>query len=60
VHDAYNEAVDEQNARMAWGAASVHTWYRNANGRISQNWPFTLVEFWERTRALDIEDYELV
>src|SRR5439155_1862105 len=33
VHDAYNVAVDEQNARMAWGASSVHTWYRNANGR---------------------------
>ena len=60
VHDAYNRDVDEQNARMAWGAASVHTWYRNANGRISQNWPFTLVEFWERTRALDPADYELI
>ena len=60
AHDAYNVQVDEQNARMAWGAASVHTWYRNANGRISQNWPFTLLEFWERTRAFDPQDYELV
>jgi 4-hydroxyacetophenone monooxygenase len=60
VHDAYNVEVDAQNSRMAWGAASVHTWYRNANGRISQNWPFTLLEFWERTRALDPADYEIV
>lgn len=60
VHDAYNIEVDQQNARMAWGAASVHTWYRNANGRISQNWPFTLLEFWERTRALDVNDYDVV
>ena len=60
VHDAYNVAVDEQNGRMAWGAASVHTWYRNAHGRITQNWPFTLLEFWERTRRLDPDDYDLV
>ena len=60
VHDAYNERVDKQNALMAWGAANVHTWYRNANGRIAQNWPFTALEFWQRTRALDPEDYELL
>ncbi|MEY2432366.1 MAG: 4-hydroxyacetophenone monooxygenase [Acidimicrobiaceae bacterium] len=60
VHDAYNAAVDEGNARMAWGAASVNTWYRNSNGRITQNWPFTLLEFWQRTRELDPADYELL
>jgi 4-hydroxyacetophenone monooxygenase len=60
VHDAYNAAVDAGNARMAWGAASVNTWYRNANGRITQNWPFTLLEFWQRTRELDPADYELL
>jgi 4-hydroxyacetophenone monooxygenase len=57
VHDAYNAAVDEGNARMAWGAATVNSWYRNANGRISQNWPFTLLEFWQRTRAPDPGDF---
>jgi 4-hydroxyacetophenone monooxygenase len=60
VHDAYNVAVDEANTRMAWGATSVSSWYRNANGRIAQNWPFTLLEFWQRTRALDPADYELL
>lgn len=60
VHDTYNAEVDQQNDRMAWGAASVHTWYRNANGRISQNWPFTLLEFWQRTREMNPADYELI
>jgi 4-hydroxyacetophenone monooxygenase len=60
VHDAYNVAVDEANARMAWGAAKVNTWYRNANGRIAQNWPFTLLEFWQRTREVDPADYEVL
>jgi 4-hydroxyacetophenone monooxygenase len=58
VHAAWNVRVDEENGRMAWGAASVNTWYRNAKGRIAQNWPFTLLEFWQRTRAVDLDDYE--
>ena len=60
VHDAYNVSVDDANGRMAWGAATVNTWYRNANGRITQNWPFTLLEFWQRTRELDPAEYELL
>ncbi len=60
VHDEFNVAVDQANDRMAWGAAHVHSWYRNAHGRIAQNWPFTLLEFWLRTRELDPADYEFL
>ncbi|MEY2590733.1 MAG: 4-hydroxyacetophenone monooxygenase [Acidimicrobiaceae bacterium] len=60
VYDAYNEWIDDGNARMAWGAATVNSWYRNANGRITQNWPFTLLEFWRRTRRPDEDDYDLL
>jgi 4-hydroxyacetophenone monooxygenase len=59
VHDAYNVRIDEGNARMAWGAATVNTWYRNAHGRISQNWPFPLLGFWQQTRRPDPADYVL-
>jgi 4-hydroxyacetophenone monooxygenase len=59
VHDEYNRRVDEANAQMAWGATEVNSWYRNASGRISQNWPFSLLEFWQQTRAPDPDDYEL-
>ncbi len=59
VHDAYNEAVDAENATMAWGIADVPSWYKSASGRISQNWPFTLLEYWQRTRAVDPDDYTL-
>jgi 4-hydroxyacetophenone monooxygenase len=58
VHDAYNEAVDAENLRMVWGVADVNSWYKNANGRVAQNWPFPLVEYWKRTRAVDMADYE--
>ncbi len=36
----------------AWRGASstVNSWYKNASGRVAQNWPFPLLEFWKRTR----------
>jgi 4-hydroxyacetophenone monooxygenase len=60
VHDRFNEQVDAENGRMAWGASDVNTWYKNASGRISQNWPFTLLEYWQRTLRPDPDDYELL
>ncbi|MGH9211114.1 MAG: flavin-containing monooxygenase [Acidimicrobiales bacterium] len=59
VHDEFNEQVDAENARMAWGASDVNTWYKNERGRITQNWPFTLLEYWQRTLRPNPEDYEL-
>jgi 4-hydroxyacetophenone monooxygenase len=38
----------------------VPTWYKNAKGRVTQNWPFSLVEFWRQTRAPDPQDYEFL
>ena len=58
VHDAYNEKIDAGNLDMAWGSANVSSWYKNENGRVTQNWPFTLLEFWHQTRAPEPGDYE--
>jgi 4-hydroxyacetophenone monooxygenase len=57
VHDAYNARVDAENARMAWGAPQVVSWYKNEKGRVSQNWPFALVDYWDATREPDPADY---
>ncbi|MGY6501242.1 MAG: flavin-containing monooxygenase [Acidimicrobiales bacterium] len=58
VHDAYNDEVDAENLRMAWGVSSVSSWYKNQTGRTAQNWPFSLLEYWQRTRSPDLDDYE--
>ena len=60
VHDAFNEAVDAENARMAWGASDVNSWYKNAHGHIAQNWPFTLLEYWQRTLTPDPDEFDLI
>jgi len=59
VHDVFNTRVDAGNARMAWGQPGVSSWYKNATGRVSQNWPFALVDYWAATLKPDPSDYEL-
>lgn len=60
VYEAYNERVDAENLRMAWGVSSVNSWYKNATGRSAQNWPFSLLEYWQNTRAVNVDDYEML
>jgi 4-hydroxyacetophenone monooxygenase len=59
VHDEFNEQVDAENKRMAWGASDVNSWYKNEHGRVAQNWPFTLLEYWQRTQRPDADDYDI-
>ncbi|HET6949869.1 MAG TPA: NAD(P)/FAD-dependent oxidoreductase [Acidimicrobiales bacterium] len=57
VHDEFNERCDAENCRMAWGVSDVNSWYKNDHGHVAQNWPFTLLEYWQRTAAPDAGDY---
>lgn len=59
VHDAFNIRVDAGNKLMAWGAPQVSSWYKNEKGRVSQNWPFALVDYWRATLAPDPQDFVL-
>ena len=55
--ETYNEQIDYDNERMAWGASNVNAWYKNSKGRVTQNWPGTLVEFWQQSKEMNPEDY---
>ena len=60
VHDAFNIKVDEANRQMAWGTPQVNSWYKNQRtGRVSQNWPFRLIDYWNATLEPDPEDFVL-
>ena len=54
----YNERIDDGEP-AAWPGASsnVNSWYKNDEGRVAQNWPFNLIEYWQQTRAVDPADY---
>lgn len=57
VHDAYNDSVDAQHAKMIWSHRGMDTWYRNANGRIVTNSPWRVVDYWKLTREVDPDDF---
>ncbi|AMK25586.1 flavin-containing monooxygenase [Sphingobium sp. TKS] len=57
VFDDFNERIDAANAEMAWGVEGVSSWYKNDLGRVSQNWPFPTVDYWEATRRADPADF---
>ena len=59
VHDEYNDAIDAEHAHMIWSHRGMDTWYRNAAGRIVTNSPWRVVDYWSKTRVLDLEDYLL-
>ena len=55
--ETYNARVDETNARRAWGYSTVNSWYKNKQGRVTQNYPFTIAEYWQRTDRFDKDHY---
>jgi 4-hydroxyacetophenone monooxygenase len=59
VHDHFNRRVDEENRKMAWGLPDAKSWYKNRFGRVSQNWPWRLVDYWNATIAPDANDFTL-
>jgi 4-hydroxyacetophenone monooxygenase len=60
VHDTYNAWVDEGNAQRVWAWSGVNTWHFDREaGRSVTNWPYSTLEYWQRTRRLDPADYRI-
>jgi 4-hydroxyacetophenone monooxygenase len=57
VHDEFNARVDEANASRAWGMPGISNWYKNSKGRITQCWPWRLVDYWTATQAPNPADF---
>ncbi|MCE0762496.1 NAD(P)/FAD-dependent oxidoreductase [Pseudonocardia kujensis] len=58
--DRFVEWVDEGNRTKAWGQPYARTWYQNKNGRVSQLWPYTNIEYWDITDSVNDDDYEFL
>jgi 4-hydroxyacetophenone monooxygenase len=55
--DAYQRRVDEAGRLRAWGFSKVSSWYKNSTGRSTQVYPLKVLEFWQRTRQVDADDF---
>lgn len=52
--------MNQGNDVSAWGVSDVSSWYKNANGVVTQNWPHPLTEYWRVTREFDPSAHRLV
>ncbi|WP_024805817.1 NAD(P)/FAD-dependent oxidoreductase [Nocardia sp. BMG51109] len=57
VETEFDRKLQRRLDRTPWNFCA--SWYRNAAGRITNNWPGTTVSYRWTTRRLDPEDFEL-
>jgi len=58
VQRAYNDRVQRTLAGRVWAGVG-QSWYKNAAGRITNNWSGTTIEYWWRTRRADLDVFRL-
>lgn len=59
VQSEFNREVQERMKRTVW-AQGCTSWYQTASGKNTNNWPGFTIEYRERTRRLDLGQYEQV
>lgn len=57
--ELYNRRLDERLAEMVWSVTPAGTWYRNSQGRVTTNMPWTTFEYWDMTRRVDFSDFTI-
>jgi 4-hydroxyacetophenone monooxygenase len=57
VHDAFVAEVDRRHAELIWSHPGMSTYYRNRHGRVVSVTPFSLIEYWQMTRAIDLTEF---
>lgn len=58
AQDAYNRELQAKLATTVW-AANCGSWYKH-DGKITNNWSGSTIEFWRQMRRADLDAYELV
>lgn len=56
THEAFQQELAGRLDESVW--ASCTSWYVNAEGRVTNNWPGSFKEYLERTERVDPADYE--
>ena len=53
----YNERIQNRLAKTSFADPSCQSWYKTEDGRITNNWPGTVVEYQEEMSQLQWADY---
>jgi hypothetical protein len=55
----FNRKLQAELSGTAWAAAG-QSWYKDAAGRITNNWPYSTAWYWWCTRRIDLGEYHVV
>lgn len=58
VADAFNAQLQEKLAGSVW-AETDHSWYKTADGKITNNWSGPTITYWWKTRHAKLRLYHL-
>ncbi|PSN73906.1 flavin-binding monooxygenase-like protein [Corynespora cassiicola Philippines] len=58
--EAFNDGIQALLAKSSFADPKCGSWYKDENGRITNNWSGTVVEYQELLSKVDWEDYEVV
>lgn len=54
----YNERLQRDLEKTVW-AADCDNWYRNAAGKVVNNWPYSCTAYWWHMRDPDYSDFDM-
>jgi len=59
VFDKYNQYIDQELKWTAWDDDSCTSWYKSgATGKVTNNLPMGLEDFWARTRFASMDEFD--
>jgi cation diffusion facilitator CzcD-associated flavoprotein CzcO len=57
VMDEYNRSLQQDLAKSVWATTDA-SWYKLADGTITNNWPHSTIRYRKLLRGVKLEDYE--
>jgi hypothetical protein len=54
---AFNEELQARMPKTVWASGGCSSWYQDANGRVTFQWPDFTFRFRRRTRSFDLASY---
>ena len=59
VQEDFVARVDAEHEQLIWSHPKLHTYYRNARGRVFSLLPWRIVDYWQMTRHVQAKDFQL-
>lgn len=58
--DAFNEKIQAILQKSSFADPNCGSWYKNQDGKITNNWSGTVIEYQEQLSTVDWDDFEIV